>query len=217
MYQTAPSMWTIGGDKPVILEVPFLSVTWPIKSHGEFFKPNFHSCFPCFSKNSQINFCLYTLLQISDLDEFIFGSHRYIFCGVPPQPNYPPIAVPVRLVDLLKMGGVTLSLSFDRNLTSTLPPTLGIHNKFTTTGCSKGLQGLRFPLDDTGLFTGKWFRRVQVRDSDNIVKPFMHVAIQTTRHYAHLLFCNYLRAIATLYIAIKFGLYLHRFNLCQAY
>ena len=38
---------------------------------------------------------------------------------------------------------------------STLPPTLGIHNKIATTGCSKGLQGLRFPLDDTGLFTGK--------------------------------------------------------------
>ena len=40
-------------------------------------------------------------------------------------------------------------------LTSTLPPTLGIHGKITTTGCSKGLQGLRFPLGDTGLFTGQ--------------------------------------------------------------
>ena len=186
MYQTAPSMWTIGGDKPVILEVPFLTSSWSIKNHRWFVKPDFHLCFPCFSKNSQVNFCLYTLLQISDLDEFTFGPHRYLFCGVPPQPNCPPIAVPVRLVVLLKMGSVTLLLRFDRNLTSTLLPTLGIHNKITTTGCSKGLQGLRFPLDDTGLFTGKWFRRVQVRDSDNIVKPFMHVTIQMTRHYATL-------------------------------
>ena len=91
-------------------------------------------------------------------------------------------------------------------LVSTLLPTLSNHNKFATTGCSKGLQGLRFPLGDTGLFTGQYFRKVLVRDSDNIVKPFMHVAIQTTRHYAHLL----IRILpnSSLHVAMQFGLYL---------
>src|SRR3989344_2693710 len=56
----------------------------------------------------------------------------------------------------------------------------------TTTSCSKGSQGLRFPLDDTGIFTGQWFQKVLVRDSDYLIEPFMHVAIQTTRHYATL-------------------------------
>ena len=30
------------------------------------------------------------------------------------------------------------------------------------------------------------FQKVLVRDTDHLVKPFMHVAIQTTRHYATL-------------------------------
>ena len=65
-----------------------------------------------------------------------------------------------------------------------LLPTLCISLDTTTTSCSKGLQGLRFPLGDTGIFTGKWVQKVLARDSDHLVEPFMHVAIQTTRHYA---------------------------------
>ncbi len=73
-----------------------------------------------------------------------------------------------------------------RDVISMLLPTLSTFNKIATTGCSKGLQGLRFPLGDDGLYTVEWFRKALVRDSDSHVKPFMHVAIQTTRHYAHL-------------------------------
>ena len=60
------------------------------------------------------------------------------------------------------------------------------YHKFTTTSCSKGPQGLRFPLGVSGLFTGQYFQKSLVRDSDNFVKPFMQVAIQTTRYYATL-------------------------------
>ena len=69
---------------------------------------------------------------------------------------------------------------------STLLLILCISLKITTTSCSKVPQGLRFPLGIRGLFTTKYFQRVSVRDSDNLVKPFMQVAIQTTRYYATL-------------------------------
>ena len=69
---------------------------------------------------------------------------------------------------------------------STLLLTLCIPLKSTTTSCSKGLQGLRFPLGGTGIFAGKWIQKDLARDSDHLVKPFMHVSIQKTRHYATL-------------------------------
>ena len=69
---------------------------------------------------------------------------------------------------------------------STLPLILCITQKTATTCCSKVPQGLSFPLDVTGIFTGQWFQKVLVRDSDYHVKSFMHVAIQTTGHCATL-------------------------------
>jgi len=88
-------------------------------------------------------------------------------------------------------------------MASTLLLMLGIPLKTTTTSCSKVLQGLRFPLGVSGLFTGRCVQRVPTGDSNNLVKPFMQVAIQTTRYYAHYPFVN-------LYIAVKFGLYLSK-------
>lgn len=70
--------------------------------------------------------------------------------------------------------------------TSTLLPMLGISFKITTTSCSKVPQGLRFPLGVRGIFTTKYIQKAPTRDSDNLVKPFMHVTIQMTRHYATL-------------------------------
>ena len=69
---------------------------------------------------------------------------------------------------------------------STLLLILCISIKFTTTSCSKVPQGLRFPLGVRGIFAAKYFQKVPIRDSDNLVKPFMQVAIQTTRYYATL-------------------------------
>ena len=69
---------------------------------------------------------------------------------------------------------------------STLLLILCISLKITTTSCSKVPQGLRFPLGVRGIFAAKYFQKVPIRDSDNLVKPFMQVAIQTTRYYATL-------------------------------
>jgi hypothetical protein len=69
---------------------------------------------------------------------------------------------------------------------STLLPMLCISIKITTTSCSKVPQGLRFPLGVRGIFATQYFQKVPIRDSDNLVKPFMQVAIQTTRYYATL-------------------------------
>ena len=68
---------------------------------------------------------------------------------------------------------------------STLLPMLGIPSKITTTSCSKGPQGLRFPLGVRGIFATKYFQKALIRDSDDLVKPFMQVVIRTTRYYAH--------------------------------
>ena len=69
MYQTAPSIWTIGSDEPVVLRVPFLSHTSPIKKLRGVARPDFHLCVSCCAKHSQLSFCPRTQLQISNLDE----------------------------------------------------------------------------------------------------------------------------------------------------
>ena len=99
---------------------------------------------------------------------------------------------------------------------STLLLMLCVLFKFTTASCSKVPQGLRFPLGVRGIFTTKCVQKVSTRDSDNLVKPFMQVAIQTTRYYAHFVtiddlsmalhFCN------APYVAIRVGLYLYKIN-----
>jgi len=129
--------------------------------------------------------------------------------------------------------------------TSTLLPMLCISIKFTTTSCSKVPQGLHFPLGVSGLCTGKYFQRAPFGDSDNLVKPFMRVAIHTTRHYATLSFLllsflseermkishflsfskklqtmiKFRRSCAnkTLHISMQFGLYLHNYKLCLTF
>src|SRR3989344_638963 len=90
---------------------------------------------------------------------------------------------------------------------STLLPILCVPLKTTTTSCSKVPQGLRFPLEVRGIFTTQYFQKVLARDSDHHVKPFMHVTIQMTRHYAHRVNLQIFR-FEILNIAIKVGLYL---------
>src|SRR3989344_1722802 len=97
MYQTAPSIWTIGRDKPVILGVPFLSHTSPIKRLRGVVEPDFHLCDLCCANHSQVSFCFYTQPQISNLSELTVRPYRYLFCRVPPQPNCPPAGVPSRV------------------------------------------------------------------------------------------------------------------------
>ena len=102
--------------------------------------------------------------------------------------------------------------------TSTLLLILCIPDKITTTSCSKVPQGLHFPMDVRGIFATQYFQKFSTRDSSDLVKPFMHVAIHTTRHYAQLC-CNqeikFLMEYCFQYslnVAIKFGLYLNKDN-----
>src|SRR3989338_1897016 len=104
MYQTAPSIWTIGRDKPVILEVPFLSHTGPIKKPCGVARPDFHICISCCARYSQVSFCPRAQLQISNLDELTIRPYRYLFCRVPPQPNCLPVGVPSRVSNFEKNG-----------------------------------------------------------------------------------------------------------------
>ena len=113
---------------------------------------------------------------------------------------------------------------------STLLPILCIFLKITTTSCSKVPQGLSFPLGVCGLCATQYFQKALIRDSDNLVKPFMQVAIQTTRYYVTLstLLLSFSKRItnhnffyeivavtyfyATPYVSIRVGLYLrHQF------
>ena len=94
MYQTAPSIWTIGRDEPVILGVPFLSHTDPIKRSRGVAEPDFRLCVLCCAKHSQVSFCFCTQLRISNPNELTIGPWRYLFSRVPPQPNCPPAVVP---------------------------------------------------------------------------------------------------------------------------
>ena len=87
-----------------------------------------------------------------------------------------------------------------RAMASTLPLILCIIHMITTTCCSKGPQGLSFPLGVTGLFTGQCFQKVLIRDSDHLIKPFMQVINQMTRYYAQ--FC-YSRFLEGFIISVK--------------
>ena len=58
-----------------------------------------------------------------------------------------------KLANSQKIGSITQSLIFDQNLESTLLPILCISRKATTASCSKGPQGLSFPLGVSGTFT----------------------------------------------------------------
>ena len=86
-------MCTLGGDDSITPRVTFLSYACLSKRHRGFAKPGFRPCFSFSRRSSQASFCPYTLPQISDLGELTFGHQRYLFVGVPPQPNYPPSAV----------------------------------------------------------------------------------------------------------------------------
>ena len=95
------------------------------------------------------------------------------------------------LVNLQKVSSITRLTCRLAEAARILLLILSTHHKSTTTSCSKGPQGLHFPLGVPGLFTRQYFQKFLVRDSDNFVKPFMQVAIQTTRYYAHLCYFTF--------------------------
>ena len=89
-----------------------------------------------------------------------FFSISYLFDSVPPQPNCPPIGVPLaRLVTQFIVSGVTLlpKPHADAHGFKQLPLTLYTTNRITATDYSKVSRGLRFPLEIPGLYTRKEF------------------------------------------------------------
>jgi hypothetical protein len=175
-----------GATSPLSLRYLFCRFQAPLKSYGSSLSPAFTPAFFAVQKTVRQAFALtlysrfptWMSLSLGPIDTFSTGRR--------------PSQTARQLLSLKseRFYQKWVVLHFcsinPKRLTSTLLPTLSTFNKITTTGCSKGLQGLRFPLGDTGLYTGEWFRKTLVRDSDNLVKPFMHVSIQKTRHYATL-------------------------------
>ena len=79
--QTSPSMWTLGGDKPVIPRVSFYPLSdGPSMRYHRITKSDFRPCSTCMSCN-QASFCLYTLRTISDRAEETFERLRYFLGG----------------------------------------------------------------------------------------------------------------------------------------
>ena len=179
-------MWTIGCDHSVVLGVTFLSSSGPTNRPWRFAEPAFQLCFPCCSENSQTSFCLYTLLLVSDQDELVFGPYRYLFDRVPPQPNCPLAGVFFRVsISVLRKWCYIVALCMPESMHASLPLTLCNQSQNTATSYSKVPQGLCFPLGVPGLCTGRSVQKFLGRDSRHLVKPFMQVTIQMTRHFAH--------------------------------
>jgi len=60
-------------------------------------RPTFVSAFHAFRNTVSLAFVVHPLLPISDRDELSIGRPCFLIEGVPPQPNYPPDAVPLRV------------------------------------------------------------------------------------------------------------------------
>lgn len=162
MYQAAPSIWTIRRDEPVILEVPFLSSICPTERHDGFAEPYFHICDAVCVRHSQVSIYLCALLEVSNIDELTIGPSSYLFWRVPPQPNCPHADVLLRVSVSMKYIWCYIVDPLFRRYASSLPDTLCIQHKNTTTSCSKGLQGLRFPLGVPGLCTRTEFSEARL-------------------------------------------------------
>ncbi len=93
-YQAAGSMGTLARDEPVIPGVTFLSPPPPTGGRRWIARPGFPPCAPYVQGRSQAGFCPCTLRRVSVPPEPTFGPPRYLFEGVPPQPNCPPAVVP---------------------------------------------------------------------------------------------------------------------------
>ncbi len=92
--QTAGSMWALARDHSVTPGVTSLTAPAPTSGNRWFARPWFPIGVPHCAEHRQAGFCPCTLRRSSDPPEPTFGHPRYLFGGVPPQPNSPPDAVP---------------------------------------------------------------------------------------------------------------------------
>ena len=130
------------------------------------------------------------------------------------------------------MGSVPLTPPYSlARVLRWLLPTLYIHNRTTTTGCSKGPRGLLYPLGDAGLCTsitgspdfsqGQWGSRSSIHASRQlsdkvlrylkrvIVTPAVYRSLDplnwvlTYRHWAGVSNCTHPYGLAVTYVFIK--------------
>ena len=119
-------------------------------------RPRFRVRILRYAESYQAGFCSCTLHPISDRNEPTLGRLWSFIRGVPPQPNYPSIAVPLKVSDMLTIRWCYIdAFPKPEDLGAVLPPTLCNHQHTTTTDCSKALWGLLVPLKDSGIFAGQ--------------------------------------------------------------
>ena len=134
---------------------------------------------PCL-KSNQADFCPCTLPRISDPSESTFGLRRYLFGGVPPQPNCLPTSVPY----LSKVSKIDLRRWY---LTFRLIPIRRLSfNNFHLACILKSILQSQATVKLHGVFTSHWgslaftpgkcVQRHLVRDSRGLVTPFMQAA-----------------------------------------
>ncbi len=111
-------MCTLARDNSVIPGVAFPSARTPIKEVPGFARLDFRPWITCCSKSSEIGFWSYPLRRISVPPEPIIRYRRYLFNGVPPQPNCPSVNVPFRVRIVITEGWC---LTFD----SPIPESMG--------------------------------------------------------------------------------------------
>ena len=175
-----------GATSPLSLEYLFCHPHVPLKNIVGSLSQSFNPAFFSFGNTVRQAFASALYSRFPSWMSLSLGPTDIFSAGCRPSQTARLLLSSLELATSQKISSITLLLSFGLSLTSTLLLILCTFHKATTTSCSKGPQGLRFPLSVSGMCTEQCFQKVLVRDSDHHVEPFMHVAIQTTRHYAQL-------------------------------
>ena len=159
--QTSPSMWTLGGDQPVIPRVISLSVErWHFHSHTTgSLTPTFVSARPV-SLAVRLVYAFALIHLVSVQIERTFERLRYFLGRRPPQSNCPPDNVPAsiqrrRLEFQCRKDGIPTSApGTPKRLFPSVPSILCMQHRNPISGYSKAPWGLSVLSRVTGIFTG---------------------------------------------------------------
>lgn len=153
-------MRALGRDNSVIPRIAFQSALALINKAQWFARPRFRDCDSLPLKHNKAGFCPYTLRRISKPAEPTIGLRRYLFDGVPPQPNCPFAGVTSFEDKQHKSHWVVfhwcLFIAW-RLWRKRLPLTLHNETCVAAANCSKVPWGLRFPLGLSSLCAGMKF------------------------------------------------------------
>ena len=132
--------------------------------------------------------CSFAPRRVSVPPEPAFGRLRCPLAGAPPQPNSPSGGVPRGPLSTARPPRGEKSSEWRQGLAPARRSPVGLyrHRRSTAPDWSQAQQGLLAPLGATRPFPSLWFREDAPRDSENLVRPFMHVQNCWTRHLATL-------------------------------